>query len=93
MDERSDYPDAVLKVKFEVIRDEQIRLLKTINGLPGEVAEIKSTQKAQGRQLEAIDQTITGGKWSKATVVPLVIGVSSVLLMFATIVLSLVSLF
>ena len=93
MDERSDYPDAVLKVKFEVIRDEQARLLKTINGLPGDVAEIKTTQRVQGQQLAEINQTITGGRWSKATVIPLVIGVSSVLLMFATIVLSLVSLF
>jgi len=93
MDERSEYPDAVLKVKFEVLRDEQTRLLKTINGLPTEVAEIKTIQRAQGRQLETIEQTMTGGRWSKATVIPLVIGVSSVLLMFATIVLSLVSLF
>ncbi len=92
-DESSKYPDGVLELQFKYIDQEFARLHKTLNGLPGDVAEIKTTQRAQGRQLESIEQTMTGGRWSKATVIPLVIGVSSVLLMFATIVLSLVSLF
>jgi len=93
MDDRSEYTDGVLRLQFDYIDKEFTRLHKTLNGLPGDVTEIKTNQGVQGRQLETIERTMTGGRWSKATVIPLVIGVSSVLLMFATIILSLVSLF
>lgn len=41
-DERSDYTDRVLDTEFRVVRDEQARLSKVVNGLPADLAQVKS---------------------------------------------------
>jgi len=91
-DERSDYPDRVIETEFKFIHKEITDLHKTLNGLPLELVEIKTAQRAQSQKLDGIEQTLTGGRWSKATVIPLVFGVCSVILMLVALTLTLVTL-